>query len=297
MKKRFKYETVALLCLFSSLMMLSCDRSVPPNGNGNAIVVSIEPLRYFVEKITDGRFPVTVLVPSGVSPETFEPSAQSLKEASQSRLFIATGALDAETNLLQGISETDRLILADSISPITGGHRHRHTATDVPNILRNIDPHIWLSPAEARIITRSITRKLCAIYPDSCEVFRQNCTLLLHKIDTLDRYMSRRFADMPSNCFIIYHPALTYLARQYRLRQIAIEKEGKEPTGNGLKALIDTARLHNIRTLFCQTQLNSQAVQTIAAEINGRVEIIDPLAYDWLRNMYAITDAITGSYR
>ena len=294
MKKLFNYGIVGLLCFFS-IIIPSCNRSVSPSDN--SIVVSIEPLRYFVEKITDGQFPVTVLVPSGVSPETFEPSAQNIKEAGKSRLFIATGALEAEANLLQGISGTDRLILADSISPITGGHDHRHTATEAHHTLRNIDPHIWLSPAEARVITQSITRKLCALYPGSCQAFQQNCTLLLQQIDSLDRYMTRQFADMPSNCFIIYHPALTYLARQYRLKQIAIEKDGKEPTGNGLKALIDTARTHNIRTLFCQTQLNSQAVHTIANEINGRVEIIDPLAHNWLQNMYAITDAITDSYQ
>ena len=293
MKKIYKHGITVLICFLSSLV-LSCNRSV--SSCDNSIVVSIEPLRYFVEKITDGRFPITVLVPSGVSPETFEPSAKNIKEANKSRLFIAIGALEAEVNLLQGISTTNRLILADSISPITSGHNHRHTTAEPHNILRNIDPHIWLSTAEARIITQSITRKLCALYPDSCKIFLQNCTLLLQEIDTLDKYMTRQFADMPINCFLIYHPALTYLARQYRLRQITIEKDGKEPTGNGLKALIDTARIHNIRTLFCQTQLNSQAVHTIANEINGRVEIIDPLAYDWLQNMYAITDAITDSF-
>ncbi len=278
-------------CLF---FIFSCKPTTP----SDTIVVSIEPLRYFVERITDHQYPVTVLVPPGASPETFEPSAHNIKQANNSKLFIVTGVLGAETNLLQGISTDNRLVLIDSITPLTDDHSHHvHINTKSSVHIGNIDPHIWLSPAEARIITQSITQRLCALFPDSCSFFRQNCTKLCQEIDSLDQYMLQHFSSLPSRYFIIYHPALGYLARQYGLQQIAIEKDGKEPTGSSLKALIDTARIHHIQTLFCQAELNNQAVRTIAKEINGKVETIDPLAYDWLKNMYAISQAIINSYQ
>lgn len=60
-------------------------------------------------------------------------------------------------------------------------------------------------------------------------------------VTTLAQARPRTAASSPLT-FLIYHPALTYFAREYGLRQLVLEEEGKEPTASSMAAVIRQAR-------------------------------------------------------
>ncbi len=66
----------------------------------------------------------------------------------------------------------------------------------------------------------------------------------------MDNKARELFSGMPNQCFMIYHPNLAYLARDYGLEQISVEYEGKEPTPSRMKELIDLGKERKHRTIF-----------------------------------------------
>ena len=141
-------------------------------------------------------------------------------------------------------------------------------------------------------MSRTIYETIHERYPDSVR-YTQNFNRLQEKIDSLDRTVEARIKEAGVASFIIYHPALTYYARDYKLRQIAIEEEGKEPSAKRLAELIRTAKAEGIHTVLVQCQYPTSSVEAVARDMQAEVIVIDPLAEDVLDNIDRITDIIT----
>jgi zinc transport system substrate-binding protein len=122
---------------------------------------------------------------------------------------------------------------------------------------------------------------LLEIDPEHTDIYRKNRDKLLLEIDETDRMVGPYLEHSSQKAFIIYHPALTYLARDYGLTQYAIEAEGKEPSPEHLKQLVDLTKKEAIRTVFIQQEFDRKNAEIIARETGCRLEIINPLSYQW----------------
>ncbi len=255
------------------------------------ISVSILPYKYFVERIAGDQFEVHVITPPGASPETYEPTPRQIKTLSESVIFIANGNLVFEDHLVSKTGEnfTFRLInMSHGIELIAGetvehgNHVHLH----------GIDPHHWLSPREVVIQAKTILDAISSADPGNHELYQKNYKLLLSDIEKLDKHIRTLIADSKLKTFLIYHPAFAYFAREYGLKQVALEMDGKEPSGAHMKAIIDLANHEGLQTILVQNQFNKAAAEAVAKEISGNIELLDPLPEDWLTNMYVIAHAI-----
>jgi zinc transport system substrate-binding protein len=90
---------------------------------------------------------------------------------------------------------------------------------------------------------------------------------------------------------MIFHPAWSYFARDYDLEQIPIEVEGKEPSAREMADLMmKIAKEEQVTVIFVQPQTSRRSVDMLAKQIGARVEILDPLAADWLENMRRVSN-------
>jgi zinc transport system substrate-binding protein len=94
---------------------------------------------------------------------------------------------------------------------------------------------------------------------------------------------------------MIYHPNLAYLARDYGLKEISVETDGKEPSPSGMKSLVDEALAEGIHTVFLQREYDPRNARAVAAEIGAEIVVIDPLSADWLNSTSAIIDELGKS--
>ena len=92
-KSIIKVAAIAL-----AVILTACGGKQQPSKE---IIVSIEPLRYLVEQITQGDVEAGVLVPAGASPETFDPTPRQMAEVEDAKLLLTTGLIDFEKNLLE----------------------------------------------------------------------------------------------------------------------------------------------------------------------------------------------------
>lgn len=276
----------AIIYMLAVLAAVGCGSN--RSRENKTVYVTIAPLKQIVESITGDDFEVGILVPAGASPETYEPTPRQMKELDDASLIFSTGLLDFETaltakirqqpvNLSQGID-----LIAGCCSHGDGAHKHGGT-----------DPHIWTSPACLVQMAQTAFDAIHAAYPDSAK-YEANYNVLRERLRRLDAETAEQCRRSPLPYFIIYHPALTYFARDYGLQQISIEHDGKEPSAKRMTQLIDRARRDGIDRIFCQKQYPVSTVEVIASDIGARIIVIDPLREDVIENTEEITRLITS---
>jgi zinc transport system substrate-binding protein len=155
-----------------------------------------------------------------------------------------------------------------------------------------LDPHIWLSVKNAKIMVQNICDGLVQVDAANKSYYEENCDDYLSKLTELDNDIETALAGVSNRSFIVFHPAFGYFARDYNLKQIAVEQEGKEPDANYIVRLIEEAREQDIHVVFVSPQYSTTSAEVIADEINGKVVVIDPLAKDFISNMRAIESAM-----
>jgi zinc transport system substrate-binding protein len=263
------------------LLMLSCSRSSTAPVN-KIITVSISPFKYFVEQIAGNDFIVNVMVPAGADPHTYEPFPGQINDLRKSVGYISNGFLGFEMNWLERFYETNRtmkkLNLGDSIAPLSSEHHHEGGHIEAA------DPHYWVSPKCALVIASSVKNFLCRLNPSQIQKYNSNYQVLISKIKELDNKASQLFSAVPVKSFMIFHPNLAYLARDYGLEEIPVEYEGKEPTPSRMRELIDRARKEKLMTIFVQLEYDTKNAKAIAGETGAKIVLIDPLSENWLKS-------------
>ncbi len=273
-----------------------------PGTQDKTLYVSIPPLKEVVGGIVGDDFAIGVLVPPGASPETYEPTPRQFIELNRAELIFNVGLIDFETTLLRKIEHREKIVtLNRGIEPIAGSCTHKHTDdTAYPSHSEcetghghGVDPHIWTSPRALQRMADNAYEAIHAAYPDSTK-YTENYERLKHRLEELDERVSEKLARHGVKSFVIYHPALSYYARDYGLEQIAIEAEGKEPSARRMGDLIRRSREKGIRKILYQRQFPVSVVETVAHDIEAVPVAIDPLREDAIDNIDEITDLITN---
>lgn len=267
-------------------------------GYTPTVFVSIQPLKYFVERIADSTVQVKVLVPPGSSPEMFEPTPRQMAELSGTKAFFAIGLLDFEKGMepkLRDIANFRYIDLSQGLNLIEGecNHQHEHNAEEHHH--HAVDPHTWMSTANARLMAQSIAKTFGTLFPEKESEFSANLNRLMAEIDSVDRTVRNILEISGRKTFVIYHPALGYFARDYGLTQLSIEFEGKNPSAKGVMEVVERCRAEGIKVVLSQSQFDTHNAQTVARELNGRVVKVDQLQENWSESMIHIANAIAGN--
>lgn len=251
------------------------------------VTVTISPYKYFVDQIAKGKVDVNVMVSNGNNPETYEPYAQQMMELSKSALYLKVGSIGFEQTWMKKLQDNapDMKVIDTSV-----GIKPAKTPGG------NIDPHVWMSCSNARIIASNILKALCELEPKNKAFFEKNYQSLLSIIDKRDSTIKESFKKDPDlvRKFVIYHPILTYFARDYQLEQLAIEEEGREPSAAQLKSLIQRARKEKIKFCLIQAEFANRNTTTFINESHTKPMDINPLQGDWNWAMQEAAAAVQG---
>ncbi|MBR0335878.1 MAG: zinc ABC transporter substrate-binding protein [Alistipes sp.] len=271
-----------------AMMLYSCN-NIEKKSYDNTIFVSIAPLKPIVEAIVGDDFSVEVLVPAGASPETFEPTPKQFIALNESVMVLSTGLLDFEKSILQRVHDQSKVInLSQGIATIAGSCSHTHHGKHCHH---GVDPHIWCSPKCIDIMAKNTYNAIVAMVPD--KDYSTAYSTLNEQIKELDSVVTKLCNNSSLPYFIIYHPALTYLARDYNLEQVAIEHEGKDPSAKHLATIIERARRDGMKRVFYQSEFPESSVAIVAEDIGAETVEINPLDENIFENIVTIATLIT----
>ncbi len=238
------------------------------------VVVSILPQAYFVERIGGDRVAVSVMVPPGASPHTYEPAASQMRDLARAQMYVRIRVHFEEAWMPRIAAANRGMLVVDSTSGI--------------ELSGDEDPHVWLSPRLVRIQAEQIYRGLAKVDPAHRDVYERNKEAFLRDLDALDAELAQTLAPVRGGRFMVLHPAWGYFARDYGLEELPIEVEGKEPSAKELAALVEAARANHVKVIFVQPQISPRAAEVLARQIGARVATVDPLARDWAANLRAV---------
>ena len=274
-----------------TLFILSACGNTTQKSEKPILTVTLEPLRYFTEAIAGDNYEVVSMVPKGSSPESYDPTPQQLVNLSKSQAYFRIGYIGFEQAWMKKLeANCPNMKVYDTSKGIDlirdKGHWHGDHFHE-----GGVEPHVWNSTQNALIIADNIYQALCELDSTHQEDYRKRLDVLKQTIRQTDANV-RTLLENADSTFLIYHPALSYFARDYDLKQVSIEEGGKEPSPAQLKTLIETCRNENVHTIFVQQEFDQRNAQLIANELGVNIVSINPLSYDWVKEMIRIAEAL-----
>ncbi len=278
-----------ILLLVVASFLISCGRH---DADVKTITVSIQPIESLVRGIVGDDYTINTLLPSGSSPESYSPTPSQHANIESSEFTFIIGTLDFEHSIVHRLIDRDINIVntGKDAAMIEGKCSHNHEVDHHHH--HSVDPHIWLSLTELEKIVHNIGEAICTAHPDSVH-YKANYEQLIAKIQAAHNRNKELFEQQSGSSFVIYHPALTYFARDYGLNQISVEHEGKAPTPATLTELAKVVDNCPSKQLLYQREYPLDTVQP-TAEILGLIPIeINPLSCDILSELDRIANILS----
>jgi zinc transport system substrate-binding protein len=277
------------------LLLAACQSK--PNDERKLVSVTILPQKYFVDQIAGNLLQVNVLVPPGSSPHNYEILPSQMKDLSKSKAWLQIGLLTFEAALKDKLANINKNMAivncSEGINPISG-IEHVEEGNSEQAHQEAYDPHVWLAPAETKIIAQNTLKALKTCFPEHANDFEKNYSKFIERIDSLTVQIEQQLAPLKNRNILIFHPALAYYARQFQMQQITLELNGKDPSPRHMKDIVDLAHQQNIHVIFIQKEFDSAFALQLSHEIDGEVIIIDPLDYNWEKQLMEITNKIAA---
>ena len=259
-----------------------------------SVFVSIEPQRYFVERIGGKYIHAEVMVKSGQNPATYEPTPLQITRLGKAKVFFTIG-VPFEKSFLKKIKSS--LINLNTIDTSRGivkrkiiEHNSEEHAKDSTN--EQLDPHIWMSPVLVKKQAAIILNALVKIDPDHSKDYQSNYNLFIDDLNNIDLELKKTLSNLKGGIIFVYHPSFGYFADAYNLKQLAIESAGKEPSPKNLESIITEIKTKHVKVLFVQPEFQSSSIQIITKATGAAVMAVDPLSYDYLKNLRYIADTL-----
>ena len=274
----------ALLALL--LFAPGCRRHEQPNGKLQ-VVTTLFPLYDFAKRIGGDQAQVSLLLPPGVEPHSFEPRPEDIVRVNHADLFIYTNSAMEPwaASIVAGVDQGRvavveggkgiPLMAAPKVDEDEHGEAHGHADAHVNDHEHGgMDPHVWLDFDNDRIIVGNILAALVARDPSHQAYYRQNAAGLDRDLAALDQRYRETLAKCPKKVFLHGgHYAFGYLARRYGLRYVSASavNADAEPTPARLAELVKLMRSEHLRYVYTEELLSPRVAETIARETGARV--------------------------
>lgn len=278
-----------LLLFIALLIFISCTndkKEANTNERKKIVNVTLLPVKYFVDEMAGKFLEVNVMVPESASPATYEPSPRQMQKLKKADAYLGIEPLSFEQAWMPRFKATNKEMrvfnLAENIELINHQKQEaKESKHDHEKEKKLADPHIWVSPSTVLPMIKNIKAALIELYPRKKSVIEKNYQQLKRRVEKKDQSVNDAIDQMENKSFLIFHPALGYLARDYGLNQIVIQEQGKEPSSREMHKIIKKAEENEVTSILAQKQFDMRNSKTIADEMNIEVNIINPLQEDW----------------
>ncbi|MBR6454841.1 MAG: zinc ABC transporter substrate-binding protein [Fibrobacter sp.] len=258
------------------------------------VAVSLQPYATIVKMVGGARVNIVTLLPPEADPHNYEPKPAIIKAFSLAQVYFTDGSgLDKAwmPRFLGANKKVEVVDISENIKWMEFDHdgqgMHEHEDHE-------IDPHVWTSPARVKFLAKNIYDYLVKIDSEHSRYYTFRLQNALDNLEKMERQINETVIHMPvkSRSFIVFHPSYGYFAKDYKLKQYAIEVNGKEPKPKDLAKLIQMGRKNNVKVVFVQPQFSKRAAQTIAKDLGATIVETDPLSADLMGNLQKLVDAL-----
>ena len=259
------------------------------------VLVSIKPFHSLVSAIMQGVSEPLLLINGNNSPHSSALRPSSAENLQQADLVFWGGEIleGFLTKPLQSLASRARLVSLQETAglrllPLRSGigwQKHEtdstndHSAEDETTSTSGTDPHIWLDPYNAKIISAKIVEILTAMDPQNAQSYRINGEKYGLRLELLDRKLKAEMTKVAETPYMVFHDAYQYFEKRYQLNVIgAVTLHlGYGSSVRRLKTVRKTIKKEKIRCIFSEPQFSPKLLQTVTAGTNVKQGTLDPL--------------------
>ncbi len=288
------------------------------------VAVPVAPMAWLARQVGGPRVAVLTVVPPGVDPHSYAPSPRGLARLDAARLYLCLD-LPFERRLAAKLAAGHggiRLVDATAgIKPIILGggseltdlarqankpqlpHRGRislrlsEPTGGRPGSHPEPDPHIWLSPRRFSKMAANLAAAFRAADPAGGPEYQARLGKVQVLLAGLDMRLAAILRPVKGHRFLVVHPAFTYLAADYGLKQVAIEQEGKSPGARSLSSLMGLVESSGARVIFAERGFPERAARALSKATKAKIVVLDPLAQDYAANLEAMARKIAAGIK
>lgn len=264
-------KILLLLLIFCLIFLFGCNREQADIQ----IAATTLPVYNFTSYLCQGTdIEVKRLITEEVSClHDYSLQVDQMQIIEESELLVISGAG------LESFLE-DAMASAEEIVDASTGIAYRcaeHSHDEHDGHHHEFDPHIWLSPANAKKMSENIYMSLAEYFPEHKDIFLQNYVLLSEKFTDLENYALTTLSDISQKEIITFHDGFSYMAQAFDLTILeAIEEEsGSEASARELIQLINLAKEHHLPAIFVEKNNPGSAAYIISTEIDIPVFQLD----------------------
>ena len=306
MKKIFKSTIFTLTAaLFLVLTPLKAEISV---------VTSIKPLHSLTSYIMEGVGEPELIIDGVASPHNFQIKPSHAKILQNADLVIWIGE-DLESFLPTALKSIPKDAIVFELLDQSGlkklkfreknifeghddhGHDEHakkeddhddHGHDDHGHGHGSFDPHIWLDPANAKVIVKKITNQLSKIDKDNASTYKANSKKVIKDLDGLIKEVKNEINKDAS--FVVFHDAYQYFEKRFGLSVIGALTVNPDvmPGAEQLSEIREVIEHEKAKCIFSEPQFNPNIINSIASDTGVKTGVLDPLGanIDKGKNMY-----------
>lgn len=288
---KVKKIVVILLVICSTTVFLTgCKKGDDKPTSGLQVVTTLFPIYDFARMIAGDKGQVTLLLPPGVEPHTFEPRPEDMIRINRAGLFIYTSKYmepwaekiitGVDRKKLRIVNAGERVVYQPGTAEHEHGDERGHKESgehDHHHDQKVMDPHIWLDFANAAIMVDTILDGFVTADPVNADVYRQNAEIVKKRLVALDlRY--RKVLSSCSTRKLLHggHYAFGYLARRFNLEYHSLSgiSSDAEPSAERMATLVREIKSSGATYLFAEELLSPRLTETLAGEAGVGVLIL-----------------------
>ncbi|MCR6628882.1 MAG: zinc ABC transporter substrate-binding protein [Magnetospirillum sp.] len=259
-----KTRTLALALLAAITPLWPAGAEVPK------VMASIQPIHSLVAAVMQGVGTPGLVVTGTQSEHTYALKPSDARALAAARVVVLVDE-NYETFLakpLKGRDKLDVIALADlpgaHVLPTrkggiwesdedhhaheAGGHDgHHHGA---------MDGHLWLDPANARLLVAAVADRLGELDPEHAETYQANADTTILKLSGLDMQVQAKLYPVMDKPFVVFHDAYQYFERRYNLSaagSITVDPD-RPPSVKRMAALRDRLKSLGSACVFREPQ-------------------------------------------
>ena len=283
------------------ISQLICFSETNADSNLN-VVVSIKPFHSLVSGVMLGVARPELLLKGNFSPHTY-----SLKPSDAKKLqyadFVFWGGEALEGFLAKPIISLSKNAKVVSILEINGlklryfrAENHIGKSENIESYSHNLpknqgaelkaalDPHIWLDPENAKVITQKTVQILSDFDTKNAQKFQKNGEKIIVRLNELDQQLSSEMSEISDRTYLVLHDAYQYFESRYQLKSASsITLQLEHFLGvSRLKKVQKMIKTSNVRCIFTEPQYSQKLVKTLIKDTSVKKGILDPIGADIL---------------
>jgi manganese/iron transport system substrate-binding protein len=246
--------------------------AVPLNkGEKLKVIATTSIVADIVKNVGGDRIALTVLLPVGTDPHSFDPAPADLAAVADAHVVFANG-MGLENFLDEMIKnaggEAAVVQVSHGVEPRQLNMGREQGQGDPHH--DGIDPHTWTSPANAIIFVHNIEHALSALDPANTETYAANATAYEAKLEKLDAWVKAQIDTIPleNRKLVTDHAVFGYYADRYGLEQVGAVipsfSSAAEPSAKDLAELEAAIKEYEVKAIFVGTSVNPSLSERVA---------------------------------